>query len=279
MRDASPLNTYNRFSCLEEVSEIDTQLTPPPIELAPKPPEPSHNHVRRPRWERNRVPRQFVIASTTTPARSLDLPVELRTTDTGVEVRTSALVDSGATGSFIDRDFVAQHGIATRRLARPVPVLNVDGSPNEAGQITEIVDLILRYKRHAERVVFAVTGLGKKNVILGYTWLREHNPEINWEKGEVTLSRCPRRCTECRDEVRAEKSPKPPKAVPNHYGSLSGHRVCFATMLQTLKGSTPELPESPDVPEDDEEKEVEAPLTDEPSYEEGDRLYFTSYRP
>ena len=222
------------------------------------------------------MPHQFVINTTTTPRRSLDLPVELRTTDTGKELRTTALVDSGATGSFIDRDFVTRHGIATRRLARPVPVLNVDGTPNEAGQITEIVDMILRYKRHAERVVFAVTGLGKKDVLLGYTWLREHNPEIDWEKGEVKLSRCPRRCTECRDEVRAEKTSTAPKGVPNTYGSLSGHRVCFATMLRTLKGSVQPPPETPDLPEELDEEEEQ---TDGPKYEDGDRLYFTSYRP
>ena len=57
------------------------------------------------------MPHQFVINTTTTPRRSLDLPVELRTTDTGKELRTTALVDSGATGSFIDRDFVTRHGI------------------------------------------------------------------------------------------------------------------------------------------------------------------------
>ncbi len=41
-------------------------------------------------------------------------------------------------------------------------MLNVDGTPNEAGQITEVVDLILRYRRHAEWILFAVTGLGRE---------------------------------------------------------------------------------------------------------------------
>ncbi len=55
----------------------------------------------------------------------------------------------------------------------------------------EVVDLILRYKRHSERILLAVTNLRKKNLILGYTWLREHNPEIDWETREVKLSWCP----------------------------------------------------------------------------------------
>ncbi|KNZ78247.1 hypothetical protein J132_01226, partial [Termitomyces sp. J132] len=32
---------------------------------------------------------------------------------------------------------------------------------------------------------FAVTSLGKQDMILGFTWLHEHNPEINWTKAKV----------------------------------------------------------------------------------------------
>ncbi len=157
MRVTSPLVLHNRFSCLECL-EVDSKLNscppPPPIEIVPKPPEPTR-FLPKPRWERNRVPCQFTISSIS-PC-SLDLTVELKTTDTGSEFRTNALVDSGATGSFIDSDFVHRNGISTRKLSRPVPVLNVDGTPNEGGQIMEVVDLILWYKRHGERILLAVT--------------------------------------------------------------------------------------------------------------------------
>ena len=202
MNCTPPLGFNNRYSVLE-VDDNDYFDSPPPIEAVPTPPDPiprpaSSEWIRVPAWERKRVPKSFTIAGLPSqPSRSLELHIELRTTDTGAEYRTRALVDSGATGSFIDREFVRRNRIATRKLARPVPVLNVDGSQNEAGHIEEVVDLIVRYKRHAERLLLAVTGLGKKSVILGYTWLREHNPEINWESGEVKLSRCPRRCAEC----------------------------------------------------------------------------------
>ena len=36
-----------------------------------------------------------------------------------------------------------------------------------------------------------VAQIGKQDVILGTPWLRKHNPEIDWEKEEVLLSRCP----------------------------------------------------------------------------------------
>jgi hypothetical protein len=57
---------------------------------------------------------------------------------------------------------------------------NVDGTINEAGMITEITDLILRHDNHSGCTQFMVTCLGKQSIILGYNWLWNHNPEINW---------------------------------------------------------------------------------------------------
>jgi len=34
-----------------------------------------------------------------------------------------------------------------------------------------------------------ICNLGKTNVILGMPWLAAHNPEINWETGEVKITR------------------------------------------------------------------------------------------
>jgi len=34
-------------------------------------------------------------------------------------------------------------------------------------------------------------------MILGYTWLKDHNPEVNWQTGEVQMNRCPPQCKEC----------------------------------------------------------------------------------
>jgi len=82
----------------------------------------------------------------------------------------------------------------TQTLSRNIPVFNIDGSPNEAGQISEVVDVVLWYKTHSERMLLAVSGLGKQNLILGYDWLKDHNPKIDWEKREVEMTCCPLRC-------------------------------------------------------------------------------------
>ena len=117
--------------------------------------------------------------------------MEIGTTDTSELHSIKALLDSRVTGSFIDRDFVRSKGINTRTLSRNIPVFNVDGSPNEAGQISEVVDVLLHYKTYSERMLLAVSRLRKQSLILGYNWLKDHNPKVDWEKEEVEMTRCP----------------------------------------------------------------------------------------
>lgn len=277
MKVTPSLACRNRFSVLQ-VDNDDNSEPIPTVKAVPITPEPPERLFPRRKWEKTRLPRHFVISSSETPSpNSIDLDIELRTTDTGAEIRTKALVDSGATGSFIDRDFVARNGIATKRLSRPVPVLNVDGTPNLAGQITEVVDLTLRYRRHAERILLAVTGLGKKTVVLGYSWLKEHNPEVDWQTREVKLSRCPRRCEECRSELKT-----PPKPTPSsqRFGNLSGHKVSYPSLRQMLAQLPRKFPESPDADTEDLEEDIPEPdvSDDPPEVEEGDRVFVVNYR-
>jgi len=60
-----------------------------------------------------------------------------------------------------------------------VPVFNVDGFPNEAGQISKVMDIVLRYKTHSKRMLLAVSRLRKQSLILDYNWLKDHNPKID----------------------------------------------------------------------------------------------------
>ena len=71
---------------------------------------------------------------------------------------------------------------------------NVDGTGNSGGAITHEVEVNMFYKGHLERVQMDVCELGKTNVILGMPWLAAHNPEIDWEKGEVRMMRYPPLC-------------------------------------------------------------------------------------
>jgi hypothetical protein len=73
-------------------------------------------------------------------------------------------------------------------LTKLIPVYNVGGTANDAGAITDIADIILCYENHLECTQLAVMHLGKQSLILGYNWLRNHNPEINWQMKDVKMS-------------------------------------------------------------------------------------------
>ncbi|KAF4609745.1 hypothetical protein D9613_011971 [Agrocybe pediades] len=128
------------------------------------------------------------------PKTSTHLSVVLKTMDTEKRLSVDALLDSGATGLFLDTGFVKYHNLNTRKLPRAIPVYNVDGTLNKSGSIYEEVDLIMMYKNHTEKTTFAVCDLGDKSAIIGHTWLYLHNPDVNWQTGDIQFTRCPSGC-------------------------------------------------------------------------------------
>jgi len=118
----------------------------------------------------------------------LNIGVEKIDTHEGVMIK--ALLDSGATGMFIDRQTAARHGFKLQKLERPIAVRNVDSTNNSRGVIMHQVECNIFYKGHIERMRMDVCDLGKTEVILGMLWLQAHNPEINWETGEVKMMKC-----------------------------------------------------------------------------------------
>jgi len=185
-----PRLPVNKFTVLtiEDSNTINSELVdaPPLVPLISA-------LLRKPKWER-RLPKLFLISALDTRGTSLLLPVEIGTMDTSKLHSVEALLDCEATGSLINRDFVRSKEMNTWTLSHNIPVFNVDGFPNKAGQISKVVDVVLRYKTYSKRMLLAVSRLGKQSLILDYNWLKNHNPKIDWEKGEVEMTRCPLWC-------------------------------------------------------------------------------------
>jgi len=99
----------NKFTVLtiEDPNTIDSELVDAPP-LAPLVSAPLH----KPKWER-RLPKLFLISTLDVRETSLLLPVEIGTMDMSKLYSIEALLDSGATGSLIDRDFVRLKGMNT----------------------------------------------------------------------------------------------------------------------------------------------------------------------
>ena len=105
-----------------------------------------------------------------------------------------ALLDSRAIESFIDQDFVCSKGLNTWTISCPIPVFNVNSSPNKAGKISKVVDILLRYGLYLERILLAILGLRKQDLILGYNQLKNHNPKIDWSTSKIKMIYCPLYC-------------------------------------------------------------------------------------
>jgi len=106
-------------------------------------------------------------------------------------VAVRVLLDSGATGLFMNITFAQEKGFKIEKLKKLLLVRNVDGTVNVGGAITHQVECNMYFKGHIERARMDVCNLGKTKVILGMPWLVAYNPEIDWEKGEVKITNCP----------------------------------------------------------------------------------------
>ena len=122
----------------------------------------------------------------------MNIGVEKIDTYEGVIIK--ALLNSGTTEMFMDRQTVARNRFKLQKLERPIAVRNIDGTNNSRRAITHQVECNVFYKGHMERMRMDVCNLGKTEVILGIPWLAAHNPKINWETGEVKMTRCPPLC-------------------------------------------------------------------------------------
>jgi len=134
--------------------------------------------------------------------REVWMKVGLEKLESYERVVVKVLLDSGETGLFIDTAFAKEKGFRMEKIKKPLLVKNVDGIVNVGGAITHQVECNMFFKGHVEKVRMDVCNFGKTEVILGMLWLAAHNPEIDWEKGEVKMMRCP---PICRKEGQKEK--------------------------------------------------------------------------
>lgn len=106
-------------------------------------------------------------------------------------VGTQALLDSGAGGIFIDSKWAQDLGLRLQPLEPPIRVFNVDGTLNKTGTITHYTDAVMKIAGEKSSIRFLATGLGKQRIILGFPWLRDKNPNVDWQKGTLQWRHSP----------------------------------------------------------------------------------------
>ncbi|KAK3572475.1 hypothetical protein QTP86_033904 [Hemibagrus guttatus] len=161
-------------------------------------------------------------------APSLLLPVSLSVSDCFISV--AALIDSGAAVNLIDGGLVERLGITTFPCVPSLRITAIDSQPIGEGYLTCQTEL-LEFRVglfHQERLAFYVTSSPANPVILGFPWLRRHDPQISWRSRELLRwsPSCHYGCLQnqvprpCRASCVREMSPSPLDHLPQAYAEF-----------------------------------------------------------
>ena len=90
--------------------------------------------------------------------REVTVKIGLKQEEEEEGVVTEALLDSGATGLVMSKEFARKHKFKRTKLERLVYVRNVDGMLNYVGPIVDTVEVEIFFKGHKEKTSIDVIG-------------------------------------------------------------------------------------------------------------------------
>jgi hypothetical protein len=102
-----------------------------------------------------------------------------------------AWVDSGAARNFISPQVVNRHQLPWINKTHIYELSDVEGRPleYEGGRVTkETESLNVNFGTWENQITFDIIDMGTHPIILGYPWLRENNPHIDWANGQVSCT-------------------------------------------------------------------------------------------
>ena len=107
-------------------------------------------------------------------------------------IETTALINSGTTGNFIDLGLLSLANFPLKKLPQPIGMFNVDGTPNWQEMIIWKAHTHMVLSHGSNDLDLMVVSLGRKQVILGMPWLKSKNPHIDWKSNTLSF---PRSCS------------------------------------------------------------------------------------
>jgi len=110
-------------------------------------------------------------------------PVTIQTSQERVTKR--ALLDSGATESFIHSWLAKELTLFTYRLEKPRQVCNVDGTNNQLRRVTKEAKFQVFHESHCQTHWFLIVDIGEDDIILGYPFFKATNPMVDWPTSKV----------------------------------------------------------------------------------------------
>ena len=150
------------------------------------------------------------------PPQRIQLPASLCWS--GRSLPLSALVDSGAEENFIDTNLAKQMGIPTEALSFPLEARGLNG--HHLAQVqrrTVPVPLILAGNHH-ETISLHLMNNSVSPLVLGFPWLKRHNPHIDWALGRILAwsPHCHAVCLRSAVTPNVAVAPSPPETIDLH---------------------------------------------------------------
>ena len=147
-------------------------------------------------------------------------------TPTPTDVSLMALVDNGATKNFCSDSYVREKQLSTHPLTNPLRIRLADGSMSMARYGVNIEFSIGSLKISQEFIVTRLSG--HHQIILGYEFLKDFNPHIDWTTGTLHFKDM--------DTVQAIVTKR--KADVKH---LSGKQMSRLLKKKTIENQEPRL--------------------------------------
>ncbi len=109
---------------------------------------------------------------------------EIQVTHQETTVCLEVLIDSGADESLMDWGMAKKLNVKAEQLSQPIEARAIDGSALfKVTHVTESVTVII--DKHQELMHFHLYSSPQHPLILGFPWLKKHNPHVDWVTGRV----------------------------------------------------------------------------------------------
>ena len=110
--------------------------------------------------------------------RTMCLPIQLQ----GIKktIDTTALIDLGATGNFIDPCLLSLGIFKLSWISSSIIAYNIDGTPNNKRTICWMTVISFTSGSFTDTIKFMVIQLSCPQIILSMPWLQKWNPKIDW---------------------------------------------------------------------------------------------------
>ncbi|OMH84822.1 Retrotransposon-derived protein PEG10, partial [Zancudomyces culisetae] len=122
----------------------------------------------------------FSVNNLTDSLRKFTFPIKLSYNN--ITVPIIALIDSGATGNFIQEKLAKRLNLPRKPISQHIELETIDGNKITGSPITEtcIGFTLTLSNNHCEEISLLPINSIDIAIVLGLPWLRKHNPQIHW---------------------------------------------------------------------------------------------------